>query len=460
MRRDRIAIVAAGFVALYGCGDNRTAGGTVSTEAGNAVAARILDSNGRPVPGVTVVARPSDAIDVSTSATWVTVASDLEGWAVFQLSKGGWTLEARFDSLGMRRDVMVAGDTGLADTLGHVRDLSGTVAGTEAGTWFYLPGLARGTTVQADGSFRFPRVPTGIQRIRSEKGTEWTVAVPGPSPVLVSSAVPRVLEQGHPLRLATVSTVARCSISDSLVPATAPVLVDSTGRSYPVVVGSRVGGSRLVWAPPLPAGGVAIGSNPTTSGSSAFSSAGGLRLAWVPDLARGCQIPTTRGLVIDSSVAWGRDSLEGGIVSTTLGVWGGTLDSGIFPDTGAFSASFRVRTGTQGIGQLWILDWSEPSTGTGLRAGIGADRLWVRWGSIDTSVALVATTWRTIAFSAKAGTLQVSVDGNRQIDLVSGSVSVRSSWSVRGIAPSGGVDLAWILAWSGALDPNEISKSR
>lgn len=456
MGPERFLLPVVACAILSGCGDDRSAGGTVTTEAGNAVTARIFDREGRPVPGATVVARPAEAIDLSTSPSWTTVASDRDGWATFHLPDGIWTLEARFDSLGSRQDVRVGRDTNLAnDTLGRLRDLSGIAVGIEAGSRLFLPGLARATTVQRDGSFRFPLVPPGIQRIRSEQGPEWTATVPGPSPALAVS-----LDQGHPLPLAPAPAIARHGIPDSLVPSSSAVVVDSTGRAYPVVAGSQVGQSRWIWAPAIRSGVVAIGSSPSTAAASPFAAEGGLRLAWIPDLSRSCQIPTTGGLRWESSVEWGRDSLEGGVARTALGTAGGALDSGVLPDTGAFSASVRVRTGTQGIGQLWVLDWSDPLSGRGLRVGIGADRLWLRWGSVDTSVVVAGTAWSTIAWTAGSGSLQVSVDGKRVVGLVADSVSVRSTWSVRSIAPSGGVDLAWILAWSGALDPDELSKPR
>jgi len=136
------------------------------------------------------------------------------------------------------------------------------------------------------------------------------------------------------------------------------------------------------------------------------------------------------------------------------------MDTGLLPDTGSFSASFRVRSRTQGVGRLWILDWSDPSSGNGLRVGIGADRLWLRWGSVDTSVALVASSWRTVAVAIAGPSLSVSVDGNRLADLESDRVAVRSGWSNRAVASAGGLDLAWILAWDVALDPNGLSLPR
>ena len=460
MSFDRFPILAVVLAALFGCDDGRTAGGTVSTEAGNAVATRLVFPDGRPAVGAMVVARPGDAVDSSTSASWVRGFADGEGMLVLHLPKGAWTLEVRSLSLGCRFDVILDGDSSLGDTLHPMRDLSGIVLGAGAGGRILLPGLARSTEVQVDGTFFFPQVPPGIERIRLKDGPEWNVAMPGPDPVLVLAAPGGPLAQGEALRFSSAPVVSRYRIPDSLVPDAGPVLVDPVGNVVSVVRGSRVGDSRLVWAPPLPSGAVAIGSIPATVATSPFLASGGLRLAWVPDLAKVCQIPSSGGLAFDSSTSWGGDSLEGGIVSTALGVSSGIMDTGLLPDTGSFSASFRVRSRTQGVGRLWILDWSDPSSGNGLRVGIGADRLWLRWGSVDTSVALVASSWRTVAVAIAGPSLSVSVDGNRLADLESDRVAVRSGWSNRAVASAGGLDLAWILAWDVALDPNGLSLPR
>jgi hypothetical protein len=142
------------------------------------------------VEGVLVVARPSDAIDSTSASLWTSARSGTDGTVKMDLKTGSWTLEASWDSLGMRMDVDIGpGDQEVCDTLLPLQDLTGSVVGIPSGTKLYLPGLARSTRVLADGSFRFPSLPHGTHRLRLETGQEWTVVVPGPNPVLVAGGL-------------------------------------------------------------------------------------------------------------------------------------------------------------------------------------------------------------------------------------------------------------------------------
>lgn len=161
------------LVAVGGCGGDRLSGGTNGTEAGNAVAARVLRPDGSAAAGALGIFRPSDAIDSSTSSKWIRAAADADGILHASIPAGSWTLEVQEGALAARSDFLSRESLDFTDTLRRTRDISGRVLDAAAGDVLHLPGLARSAIVASDGSFLFPAVPAGAATI-TDGAKSWT----------------------------------------------------------------------------------------------------------------------------------------------------------------------------------------------------------------------------------------------------------------------------------------------
>ncbi|MCB9495310.1 MAG: family 16 glycosylhydrolase [Fibrobacteria bacterium] len=164
----KFRFVVLGSALLSGCGSiatpQRVAGGTSST--GNSLAVRVVDANGSPAVGDSVLVRP-DSLVPSIASTRA-VKTDAEGMARFtDLADGSWVVEARGDSTGRILRLGLAGEEApfLDLKMGTYGTLSGTVVlpdGDVPGTAF-LRGTGQTAKTGDSGTFEFHRVSPGEQ---------------------------------------------------------------------------------------------------------------------------------------------------------------------------------------------------------------------------------------------------------------------------------------------------------
>lgn len=447
---------------LLGCGSDRTAGGTTGTEAGNALAARLCLPDGTPAAGALVVLRPDDATTNATSSTWIRDTADDQGTIDLRFGDGNWTLEARCRGFGLRTDLVSGRDQELRDTLEPLRNVSGHILGAPAGTLVALPGLGVSVATGADGSFTIDSLPAQVVPLVLDGRPGWTVPA-DTGAILIPASVPGAIYQDAPTLLRQ-GAGWLWAVPDSLVPDSSALLVDSAGREIPTRLGGASQGRRRVWTDLANVStdlrmcrAVSRGSSPVPS---PFAARAGFRLAVVPDLDSTLANLGGAGFGgFRSTAVAGIDSLEGRILSASLGASLGTIDSAALPSSGEFALGFRARLNTTSVASLWLLDWTDPATGEGVRVGVGGGRLLVRLGDRDTSVAWdPGSAWSGVGVSWDGRILTVAVDGAVRLEVAGPNVpSERSRWSRRNAGLGGGLSLSALFVLEGSRDARALS---
>jgi hypothetical protein len=150
---------------VAGCSDPEVAsgstGGTSGTEAGNALAVRLMMTDGTPAASASLQVWPqaSSASDTLHPAPALQARTDAQGRAVLHLPPGLWSVVAQKDGFAIRRNVIR--DTVLDGRLLPMSTLTGTVKNRPY-SWIALPGLGRSVRADANGNFRFDSIPTGV----------------------------------------------------------------------------------------------------------------------------------------------------------------------------------------------------------------------------------------------------------------------------------------------------------
>lgn len=459
--RDGARVLFLAALACWGCGSDRTAGGTTGTEAGNALSARLCLPDGSAAAGALVTVRPSGSRTSDDAVRWIHDTADAQGGFSLRVPEGAWTLEARWHGFGLRADLRSGIDQDLRDTLVPLRTLTGEVLGVSAGTVVGLPGLGVSVVVDDSGRFEIDSIPSQEIPLSLDGSSSWT-APASVDAILVSVAKPgTVYRDGAVLRLSGSGTT--WEVDTTLVGLGTLVVLDDNDRE----VGSRFAaarsGRRRFWTdvPLAQATHVRLcalvlpGSAP---GPSAFGD--GFRLAVVPELD---------STLSDLSLGGGRfygdrptvlDSMEGRVVPASLGSMLGSLDSVALPAHGAFAFAIRTRLATtSGVESLGLLDWSDPTTGSGLHLGIGGGKLEVRAGTRDTSVAWdPGLDWTGTAISWDGQFLTVATDGRQRLRwLLSDALSDRSSWTRRVVGLGGGLRMSSLFTFAVARDAVVLS---
>jgi len=447
---------------LLGCGSDRTAGGTTGTEAGNALAARFSLPDGTPAAGALAILRPQDATTNATSSIWIRDTADTQGRFDLRFGDGRWTLEVRCQGFGLRADLASGRDQVLRDTLEPLRIVTGRILGAPDGTVVALPGLGVSVATEADGSFTFDSLPSQDLPLALEGRSGWTIP-PDTGAILVPASMPGVVYRDA-RSLVHQGTGWIWTLPDSLAPDSTALLLDSTGNPIPARFGGVAQGRRRLWLEPASLAGGIQSCRVVPPGSvsrwSPFTASAGFRLAVVPDLDSSlANLVGANAGGFRSSATAGFDSLEGRILSATLGASLGTLDSAALPSTGEFALGFRARLNTASVASLWLLDWTDPATGEGVRVGVGGGRLLVHLGDRDSSVAWdPGAAWSGVGVSWNGRILTVAVDGLARLEVPGPNVpSDRAGWSRRNVGLGGGMSLSALFVLDRGLDAGALS---
>jgi hypothetical protein len=446
-------------VLLVGCDQARVAGGTTGTDAGNAVTARLSLPDGCPAAGAQVVIRPSGAVDSSSAARWVHAQADEGGIVRVTVPSGTWTLEARRGGLALRADLPGSADTTLSGTLDTVRGLKAAVLGGKPGDVVALPGLALWTRLNASLAFAFDSVPPGSTPLSLRGEADWALPA-GVDSLLVAAAFPAsVYQGGRILSGSPVSVVSPWLVPDSLLSDTATAFTDSMGAEIPDLVGRRRGAYREIWLRLPPSGRIFLRRKLGNTSATArpFPASDGFRLAWITDAG---DTSLQGSFLRSSTAAFDSTTDSGAFLRAALGGSVGTVDAGL-PDTGAFSISMDARLLSPAIGSIWILDWTDSTTGQGLRVGVGAGALVLQAGGLDTSVEWdPGQAWFRMGLSWDGQALRVAFDGVEKVVLqpAGSGLSGRSAWGRREVGLGGGIDLADFLVFDRAVSGADLSR--
>ncbi len=440
-----------------GCGQDRVAAGTTGTEAGNALTAILLLPDGSPAAHAQVAIRPSTAVDSSTATNWIHAQTDAQGLLQTRFGSGSWTLEARLSGLAVRIDLSGNHDTSLSSTLNTVRPLRATVLGGSAGAVVSIPGLARSTRLDSTSGFVFDSLPPQPTPVEVGGIPGWTLD-PGPNPLVITLAAPgAVYRGGTELSGAPNPIVSPWLVPDSLLSDSATVFTDSTGTEIPAYMGKTTGADRTVWLLLPPSGKATL--RQRVSGSvpiGPFSVADGFHLAWLADT--GTTLLGDFQASVSSVLVSPVDS--GGFLRAGLGGSLGTIISGL-PDTGVFSVGARARQLSPSIGSIWVLDWTDSTTGTGVQVGVGNGWITLQGGDRDTSVAWdPGQSWFQLGLSWDGKTLRLAADGIERVALVptASTLADRSSWSLRDVGLGGSLDLSHLLVLDRAVSDTALSR--
>jgi hypothetical protein len=378
-----------------------------------------------------------------------------EGTIQLALPKGRWTLEARCGTLTRRTDVLVEGELAIRDTLRPPTLLRGRVLGGYFGS-LGLPGLARTTPVQTDGSFEFLDVPAGVQRLESAR-QQWTLNAGGDSLALATDGSGRILFQTRALALPVGASLGAFDVAETLVPDGDVQLLNGLGEVIPFSLGPVREGKRRMWVGSRTSSPSFLGIDPSVAAASAFQQESDLALAWIPEMGIGNLVGSSAGLTVATGIVEDSVAGEGRYCRIPLGMSLGAIDSGVLPDTGSFSLLVRARLNLSAVGSLWLADWTD-ADGAGLRIGIGAGRLSVRAGVKDTAVELIDSgAWSSWTASWDGQNLSVSSNGTERLRMASDALGHRASWTLRRLGQGGGLDVSTVLAWRRAVDGAALS---
>ncbi|MBK9578593.1 MAG: hypothetical protein IPO40_16065 [Fibrobacteres bacterium] len=166
-------------VALAGsCGRDQVvaAGGTSGAEAENAVSARVVGLDGKPVAGAKVVARLAQGLSDSVRAVATT---DSAGLAVLRLSSTlDWNLEAVSDTFAAQISIRAGEDPSLVRSVWLARRarLAGRLLGLRPGMVVRLAGLGRSAVLDSQLQFSFTDLPSGVVALRCADAA-WSLRV-------------------------------------------------------------------------------------------------------------------------------------------------------------------------------------------------------------------------------------------------------------------------------------------
>jgi hypothetical protein len=453
-RRQILSFIPLAILGACGSADN-LAGGTVGTETGNALTAQLHLEDGQVAAGARVVLRPAQTVDSSSSPLWQTQTADANGTVVLQVPRGTWTLEMRSGKLARRRDIVVTNTTSLSDTLKPTHQLSGYLPGIATGTTVQLPGLARWTSADSNGTWQFDDVPDGTNSLACAN-LQWQL--PDTTYTrLVLAKDGSVLTNHQSTTIKTHSTLTKLWLPDSLV-SEQSAFVDVLGRTVPTLVGTAIAGMRPVWMAASSQEIRTIG-RATTPSPSPFSAAPNLRLAWIPDLdSTNLAFNSARLLLTgqhpDSSAS------EGATQTVPLGLSLGTLTGAALPDTGAFALLLRNQLQTTAIGSLWLLNWSDSAGTNGLAVGIGNNQLVVRAAGWDTTLSVPnRINWANWAIVWDGKSLSVACEGTELLQKTGLGLQDRSTWSRQQIGLGGGMQFSAVLTWKDAQSVGALSQT-
>lgn len=420
-------------------------GKNVGTEAGNAVAARILNQDGSPRIGAEVIARPADAEDSGSIGRWRRVRSDTDGWARLELdSSQAWTLEILHDSLAARIEIgahrsWVVDSTRLAPSVG----LHGQLARWTEGERIGLPGLGRGTIVDSIGRFHLGRIPRASTPVRTRAGIQ-TIVAPTDSAILIGQTVGADRTIAYQ-SLAAASMVRHFVLPNDSLPGPSPSLLDAAFAPIGSLVGPNRGGYRHVW----------IGASATPPatwiahpGLAPTPFLGNLT-AWIPDLSH---LPLAGPSITPDSISEFRtDSAEGLVMGAPLGLPLAHWRRSGLPPLGDFTVAVRMRLTSPEFGSLWLLDLPDTSGAPLLRLGLGAGLAHLIIPGADTTVSMPQDSrFHSMVVIHQSGRLSVWMDGT--VILAVEGFPLKRAWSDGLLGSRGGMEVASLLTWEGSLD--------
>lgn len=439
---------------LHGCSDDRSAGGTTGTEAGNALAVRLRLPDGGPAVGARIVVRPRSSVSIEDSSTWLRDTTDDRGALELRLPEGFWTLEARAGAFGLRADLPSSSTSLLLDTLEPLRQLSGMVLGASEGDVLGLPGLGRSVVLDAQGRFSLDSVPAQSLPLATADGVRWLVA-PDTGRLVLPLATPGLV-CGEGRRFVPGGRGPVHELDAAAAPGGIQVFLDDSGREIGALWAAPRKGRRRIWADFAGARQGATLCKLVSRSNDAIPSAfaPGLRsvyIPWMDPVVNGGATVPGRFQAAGASLV---DSLEGPVLAAGLGDQLGTLDSAGLPDRGPFAVAARIRLVTSGVQSIGVLDWSDPEDRDGLHVGVGGDVLRLRVAGRDTTIVHVpAGPWTNLAVSWNGQSLSVAVDGTLLLSWVlPGALIDRSGWTSRRVGLGGGIRLSWFLTSSEAID--------
>lgn len=163
----RLAALVGALALAFSCGRDRVAdGGTSGAEAENAVTARIVGLDGKPVAGAKVLARPSGSL---SDSVWDAAVTDSVGVAVLRLSPSlDWSLDVSSDTFAAQISVHSGENSSVVHPVSLARRarLAGRLVGLRAGSVVRLAGLGRSATLDSDLQFSFSDLPAGAVNLR------------------------------------------------------------------------------------------------------------------------------------------------------------------------------------------------------------------------------------------------------------------------------------------------------
>ncbi len=473
--RSGIGVLVACGAALVSCGRDQIAGGDHSgTETGNAIQARLVRPDGSPAAFARVAARPASSGDTS-STRWF--ESDSRGRVAARLAAGDWTLES-IDSAGTSRtDLRVTSDTILPpDTLRPSGTLAGSVTGSSQGQILVVVGLGRRCALDPRGGFRFASLPSGSHPIQlAGTASSWNIQVgtDRTDSVLLDSRRPGEI-------FATAgSTTAAPSALPSLVRIPRPgrtgqvqelEWTDANGAQIPLLpLGNTDTDSMLAWA--MVPGDGAILCRRVVSGRvrrpSPFRPEDGFRMALAfpasgarPDTTGTDSVADLSGSTASVALWKGGgfvlDPVEGWTRRSPMGIPLSRIPSAAFPTGAPWTISVRAALEQPDIGRIWLLDWSGANASNGLRVGVGAGRLELAGGGLDTSVAVdgleAFSTW---SVDYDGTSLRVARDGRRILSRIA-----HLSGGPPGdclVGTGGGIRLAHLFVLDRTVPPDSVA---
>lgn len=151
--------LAMAAMSLACCGVDRSNGTTTGVEAGNAVASRVVRTDGSAVVGALVVARPSRAL---SDSVFDSARTDSEGRFRLGISGGGWTLVSEAE--GKASMLTLPQGVGPGERLLVLRassSISGRIQPGMVGRKIAILGSGKSAVVDSSGMFSIPVAPSG-----------------------------------------------------------------------------------------------------------------------------------------------------------------------------------------------------------------------------------------------------------------------------------------------------------
>lgn len=456
---------------LWSCGsDERLSGGTSGTQTGNALQARILLSDGHPAANARVVARHAQASD--SSAPTIETTTDPAGRFEMHLDDGDWSVEASLPGTGVRKDFHLSSDTVLPpDTLLPCGTLEGTVEGLQPGQSLSILGLGRRVVPDASGRFRFDSLPRGTHPLRLlGSASSWSVVVAsGRTDTLLldvqrSGEIFSAAGSVSPSSRTGVVLLSQSGFGSFRDPLSSLEWTDSRGEVLPALALDMDPKSGILraWVKPPVSGDILC--RKVLSGQARHRSPfSGYRVALVfpASMGHGDSLATDSVLnFADSSRFTGFSPAsafqsfpgEGRIRRSPLGSALASLSGANLPSKPGWTMILRAGLENPDIGRIWLLDWSDDSTGEGLKIGIGAGSLELVAPGIDTTVSIPGVgDFHDWTITSDGETISVGIDGRTSASIRFAAPGPR--WSRGWIGVGGGIRLSRLFVWDGPSPP-------